>query len=92
MGKYSKSLSYCHVGSAFNIKFMGILLLLDLGQCKLYFFQVKWTLYFFQYPNRRWFLDYLYKNTKFSRTLNSYVPSFQQHLIIYAYQLTIADL
>ncbi len=24
--------------------------------------------------------------------LNSYVPSFQQHLIIYAYQLTIADL
>ena len=25
-------------------------------------------------------------------TGNSYVPSFQQHLIIYAYQLTIADL
>ncbi len=28
----------------------------------------------------------------FQNVLNSYVPSFQQHLIIYAYQLTIADL
>ncbi len=26
------------------------------------------------------------------KIINSYVPSFQQHLIIYAYQLTIADL
>ena len=27
-----------------------------------------------------------------SNATNSYVPSFQQHLIIYEYQLTIADL
>ncbi len=32
------------------------------------------------------------KTYQYDRHSNSYVPSFQQHLIIYAYQLTIADL